>query len=65
MHQIEFHIGHRDHAHVGYYHKQRLKVVLLRSIPAVFCWRHPRRPRADSGGEGKSKQAGKYGTREK
>ena len=65
MHQIEFHIGHRDHAHVGYYHKQRLKVVLLLSIPAVFCWRHPRRPRADRGGEGKSKQAGKYGTREK
>lgn len=36
MHQIEFHIGHRDHAHVGYYHKLRLKVVLLLSIPAVF-----------------------------
>ena len=39
MHQIEFHIGHRDNAHVSYYHKLRLKVVLLLSIPAVFCWR--------------------------
>ena len=36
MHQIEFHIGHTDHANFGYYHKLRLKVVLLLSIPAVF-----------------------------
>ena len=31
----------------------------------VCAFHHPRKPRADSGGEGKSKQAEKYGTREK
>ena len=35
------------------------KLVLLRDLPILGD------PGADSGGEGKSKQAGKYGTREK